>query len=330
MPIRERNLSPSLAAKIAQMGLFVSPNANHIYVDSGHAATGTGKPGSTPRNPLSTIQGALTASDTAVTASNGDVIWVMPGHTEDIGDATTLAPAIVGVNIIGLGRGSDRPTLTFTAAGGTVAISAANVVMSNFLFKIADGPIDVAKGITVTAADVLLDSLEFTEQDLAQTDEQFVAAISLDAGSDRAHVRGLKFLGSTGDGSDGAIEITAVVTGVVIEDPFIIGDFADGCINIAAAALENLIIRPVLEQRHASVEECIVADGSATGFILHPRLRGALNTADGFDNTITAAAMQSYDLQIVNNAGETSQVGAHAALDVSGNLMAARVVSTAE
>ncbi|KKL22528.1 hypothetical protein LCGC14_2434510, partial [marine sediment metagenome] len=173
MPIQERNLSPSLAAKIAQMGIFLSPNANIIYVDSGHASTGTGKPGSSPRNPLSTINAAFTAADTAVTASNGDVVIVMPGHTESITNATDLAPDVVGVNIVGLGRGSDRPTLTFTATGSNIPISAANITMSNFLIT-NSGTIDVVVAITVSAADVLLKDIEIRE---AAIDDQFVDAI---------------------------------------------------------------------------------------------------------------------------------------------------------
>ncbi len=316
-PILDATSRAALALLNAQLS-----DGNVLYVDSNQS--GAGLAGTTPADSVSTVDKAINL------AAVGDTILVMEGHAETLADATSLVVDVVGIKIIGLGHGGRRPTLTMSAAGSNVPISAADVELTNFLFEVGAGPVDVTKGITVTAADVRLIDLEFTEQALAQTDEQFVAAISCDAGSDRAHIVNLEFLGSTGDGSDGAIEITAVVTGVKIIDPLIVGDFADGCINISAAALETVILRPVLEQRHATVEECIVADGSATGFILHPRLRGALNTAAGFDNTITAAAMQCYDLQIVNNAGESSQVGSHAAADVSGNLMAARVVSTAE
>ncbi|KKK91018.1 hypothetical protein LCGC14_2717170, partial [marine sediment metagenome] len=290
------------------------------YVDS-NGALGSGR---TPASPVATVDAAINL------AAAGDFVYVAEAHAETLANATSLVMDKIGIKLIGLGRGTRRPTFTMSAAGSNIPISKANCEMRNFLFKVGDGPVDVTKGITVTGTDVLLEDLHFTEQALAQTDEQFVAAISLDAGSDRACIRGFNFLGSTGDGSDAAIEVTAVVTGIVIEDPVVVGDFADACIHYAAAALECMLIRPVLEQRHATVEECIDAESGTTGFIISPRLRGAINTAAGFDNTITAAGMQCYDLQIVNNAGESSQVGAHAALDVSGNLMAARVVSTAE
>src|SRR5260221_337049 len=66
--------------------------------------------------PFATLQ---KASDSCL-ANNGDVIMVKPGHAETISTAAILALNKAGVAIIGLGAGSLRPTLTFTAAAANI------------------------------------------------------------------------------------------------------------------------------------------------------------------------------------------------------------------
>ncbi len=69
------------------------------------------------------------------TANHGDVIFVKPGHAETIANATTLLMDVAGVAIIGLGSGSARPTLTFSAANtANIPVTAANMSIQNILF----------------------------------------------------------------------------------------------------------------------------------------------------------------------------------------------------
>jgi len=94
----------------------------------------------------------FTTIDAAIsecTASAGDVIYVMPGHTETV-TATSIALDVAGVTIIGLGNGSDRPTFTFGAAAATITVSADNCAWKNCHFI---GNYDnVASAFTVTTA----------------------------------------------------------------------------------------------------------------------------------------------------------------------------------
>lgn len=69
------------------------------------------------------------------TANRGDIIFVKPGHAENISNATTILADVAGVAIVGLGTGSLRPTLTFnTATTATIPVSAANVTFKNIIF----------------------------------------------------------------------------------------------------------------------------------------------------------------------------------------------------
>jgi hypothetical protein len=86
--------------------------------------------GLSPREPLSTIAGAL---DKCV-ASRGDTIIVMPGYTETV--TAKLDLDVAGVYIKGLGNGSLRPKITVNGAVDAVEFSADNITLDNFQFRI--------------------------------------------------------------------------------------------------------------------------------------------------------------------------------------------------
>ncbi len=300
MAITEQDLAPGLAAKIAQMGIVLSPNANVIYVDSGHASTGTGKPGSNPRNPLSTIDEAMTAATTAVTASNGDLIVVMPGHTESITNATDLAPDVVGVNILGLGRGSDRPTLTLTATGSNIPISAANIVMSNFLITIS-GTIDVVAGITVSAADVLLKDIELRE---AASDDQFVDAIIVTTGAARCEIDGYRFTGIVaGDATQTALLFDAALDGCRITNAWAVGEFATAAIEMTAATT-RMFMKDLYLQQEGAADPVLTTHANTTGVLVNAHLANVTADDAGFLAALTAAnELHIFNLQITNTKG---------------------------
>tara|TARA_Y100000310_G_scaffold152539_1_gene152022 strand:+ start:6475 stop:7404 length:930 start_codon:yes stop_codon:yes gene_type:complete len=266
-----------------------------FHVDSGHTNTSDGNAGTHPSYPKATIDSAIDAT----TASNGDIIMVSPGHTETISGATSLVPDVAGVKIIGIGHGADRPTLTFSAAGSNIPISAASVVMKNFLIT-NTGTIDVTAGITITASDCLIENVEFRE---SATTSQFIEGVLVsNAAADRTHIRGFKFIGLAGDAGNAAISTTAATDDCVIEDFHIVGTFAEGGIdNVDAAAVRLVIQRGLIDQSHSTQDECISVHASSTGFINEVRLRTETNDANGFNVAITATHdMQVYDALVVN------------------------------
>lgn len=99
--------------------------------------------GSTPEKPFATIVYAMAQC----TAGNNDVIYVLPGHTESVSGAAYLTPK-AGVSIIGLGTGSNRPQLSWTATASTIVCSANNVTFRNMIFK--PGIAEVVTGFTVS------------------------------------------------------------------------------------------------------------------------------------------------------------------------------------
>ncbi|HDZ14484.1 MAG TPA: hypothetical protein ENH60_06245 [Pricia sp.] len=102
---------------------------NIFYVDSGQTTTGgTGAGyGREPDQPFTTLTAALAQC----TASNGDYIFLMPGHSE--APVATITVDVIGVTIVGLGNGTNRPTFTpaHTAAADTFDITVASVTIKN-------------------------------------------------------------------------------------------------------------------------------------------------------------------------------------------------------
>ncbi len=81
-------------------------------------------------------------------AGRGDIIAVMPGYTQTITLATEIVMDVAGIAIVGLGGGSLRPTITYGAVAGTIAVTAVNMAIINFLF--VNNFADVAANVTVT------------------------------------------------------------------------------------------------------------------------------------------------------------------------------------
>jgi hypothetical protein len=79
----------------------------------------------------------------ACTANAGDVILVMPAHTEAV-TVSSINCDVAGVSIIGLGSGSLKPTLTFGATDSRINVTAANCTWKNFRWTAGIGQVVTA------------------------------------------------------------------------------------------------------------------------------------------------------------------------------------------
>lgn len=207
---------------------------NSFFVDSGHAnaANAVTNDGSMDK-PFATIDYAVGRC----TASNGDVIYVMPGHAENISAATSLVIDVAGVRIVGLGQGRNRPVLTYTATAGTVEMDAANCSLENIVFFSSISAVVV--GINVDAADCSILGCEF---DYDATGDDFITMIDIDA-FDRARVAGCRFIAE--DGVAGCAEAIRLDTAheSVVEDNYFSGDYTDAVIVYEGAASNSVVCR---------------------------------------------------------------------------------------
>jgi hypothetical protein len=133
-------------------------NGNYYFVSSVDGSAGfDGLSAVTPKAALFGTSGAYAQA----TAANGDVIIVLPGHTEAISASTAAATS--GVQVVGIGQGALRPTFTLdTANTATIAVSAANQSFSNCIFTA--NFLSIAACFTLsTAKNFLLQNCLFNE-----------------------------------------------------------------------------------------------------------------------------------------------------------------------
>ena len=133
-----------------------TPGNGDNYVNGSNGNKGTFK------DPFATIQYAVTQAR----ANKGDIILVKPGHAETVSAAGGLVLSTAGVAIIGLGVGSNRPTITLdTANTATITVTANNVTVSNLLFKA--NFLNIATCFAIAnaqvATDFCIDSCEFKD-----------------------------------------------------------------------------------------------------------------------------------------------------------------------
>lgn len=170
-------------------------------------------------------------------ANRGDIIMVRPNHSEDIASATSLVLDVAGVAVIGLGSGTDRPDLNFSATAGSVEVDAANVTLHNLTLTADVSAVVV--GVNVDAADF---TMSHCEMNFNATGDDFITMIDIDA-VDGATLTHCKLIAEEGAaGCDEAIRLDTA-NHVTIEHCHITGDFTDGAIIGEGAAGVNLVIK---------------------------------------------------------------------------------------
>lgn len=125
------------ARNIAGTIFYVGPNATGIGDDE--------RSGRSKETSLLTLAKALTL----VTASKGDIIYLLPGHAETVTAAIDINK--IGVRIIGLGTGKLRPAFTCNAAIDCMTVTVADVLIQNIYF-LASTLASVTARINVAAA----------------------------------------------------------------------------------------------------------------------------------------------------------------------------------
>jgi hypothetical protein len=268
---------------------------NRFYVDSGASNVGsTASYGKSPEAPLASL--ALAFSLDILTANNGDVVYLMPGHTENVAAAAGIACDIAGVKVVGLGDRSDRPTITFiTDTAATMTVTAASVSLENIRF-VCD--IDaMVVGIPVTAAYCQMINCEFIDNGT----DNALYWVSLSAAADDFLMIDCKNKGTATAGN------TAFITMAAVSDVEIInlksnGNFSAANIECTAAPVNILIEGARLENAHA-VDVCIEGFAAASGMLVDCLVRIATDTETTGINT--AGALSLFGCYQINNDAES-------------------------
>lgn len=271
---------------------------NSGVLAEGGVSGSDGNPG-TYQKPFASIDYAVGRC----TANRGDIIAVMPGHTETVTAAGGLDLDVAGIAIVGLGTGSKRATVNFTTAvGADMDVDAANITVYNMLFT---GGVDALTGpIDVNAADFAMINCETRDVTGQATD-----FIVTDANADRLLIDGWVHRGAAAAGADTAISIVGG-DGITIRNFWIDGNFAVACIENVTTAATNLTIHggsngASYARTRNSADVILTTVATTTGNVgpgIYARLQdNAANITEAF----VGADMQFFpDIGIVNLDGE--------------------------
>lgn len=233
------------------------------------------------------------------TASRGDVILVMPGHTETVSAASGIDLDVAGVAIVGLGHGSLRPTINFTATASTFTMAAANCVVHNLLFT---GGIDaVVSPIVVSAADNVISNCELRDVTGQMTD-----GILTTAAADRLKILNHIHDGAAAAGTNAAIAIVGG-DGIEITIDRMDGNFAVGGIDVRTTATTDIHVHDVKYFRTRNAADIFMVDTitASTGQVGPDVFLRLNDNAANVTEAITGATFVVQDpVYVVNLAGE--------------------------
>lgn len=257
-------------------GWGIPPTTGSVFfVDSVNGSSGND--GTAPNRAMATIAQAIALC----TASKGDVIIVMPGHAEAV-TSTSLALSVAGVSIIGLGRGSLRPTLTFSATSSIISITAANCSLENFLLV---GNVDnIVTGISLgTGADgTLLRAIEMRD---GAANKEFLIGIAIATTCTDVTIDGLRFCGLAG-GATGCIEAAGSADRFKLINSYIRGQFSSQMVDLTQAASVDVLIK---NNEVINIETGaglgIALHNSTTGFVAYNNVANLKDTVVGLSGT---------------------------------------------
>lgn len=189
----------------------------------------------TYQKPFSTIDYAIGRC----TSGRGDIVLVMPGHSETIAAADDILLDVAGVAVVGLGTGSLRPLVNFNNTAATIGVSANNCSLMNLRMEALISAVVVGVNVKADVSDFTIDSCLFTAE-TAGTDE-FNHSIRLVDGNSRCMISNCTIdMGIAG--AVAGIHMDADTAYTVIKNNVIRGDYSTANIVGDTALSTNLLI----------------------------------------------------------------------------------------
>ncbi len=228
-------------------------------------------------------------------SGQGDIVYVLPGHTENVSAADFLSSLVAGTQIVSAGvpGASNNPTLTWSATTASVLFDVADVSLIGF--NLDWGNVDsVDQAVTVSAAGALFAHNFVTlGKEAGATDTGCDAGILLDTGSHQARIIGNQFVNYGGTIAESAQSGSVIACGnaagdnsrgIVIANNFIsastTGDTI-GIIDVVGICPDLFVGHNFLIQRAADAAfAIIVASVSGTfGAVVNNKIRITENVA---------------------------------------------------
>ena len=250
----------------------------------------------------------IDAAVSACTADAGDTIYVMPGHTETISGAAGIAMDVAGVAVIGLSRGTLKPTLTFSAAASDINVSAANCLIKNI--RMVSSVNDLANFIDADAGQLAIEDCDF----ITSSAKEALCFINIATTKDDFIIRNCTFLQPTDPaGTGGAVNTGAIycvdTENILIEGCRFRGFFETAIVHNKTTKVQNLVVK-----------DCELSNSIVVPFILVAASTGVCKDCYGATLAATAATESAVygtigicfwicNSQLGNDSGAGGQMG---------------------
>lgn len=286
--ISKLKLNGLINGGVSQLGggsLFTTGNVWYVSSVKGS----NGNVGNDPAYPKSTIAGATAAA----VASNGDIVIVLPGHSETVTTAIALSKA--GIAYIGLGNGMLRPSIIGNGAIDAINISAANVTLDNFQFP---APLVDAQtaDVNVSAAGVTLRNL-YSIGSVATENKTDIITVA--SGGNDLLVEGCVAYNTVVD-CVSWLSLEAAVARPVIRDCIVMGTFSTAVLMDEATATLCNITGNIFKNTKTSGNVVTFTTGNSTGVFSFNMLSGRNTTIAS--NLVEGTGMDFFENKVVEEA----------------------------
>lgn len=242
---------------------ILPPAANVVaYVRSG------GLPLTADEDISRRLKTTLAAALPLVRPGTGDTIVVLPGHSENVTDATMFTNLVAGTKIVGVGNVNqdDAPTFRWTNTAGSWTIDQKNVSISGLRLRM-EGANLVVKCIDVTAAGFTLANCNIETSSGASNRASI--CLEIGAGANECTVAGNYFRGLTASESLNVMLVDAAISNlrVVGNTAIASSNINNGILSVTAAATNMDISGNRFYNTHtASVAAINFANVACDGF----------------------------------------------------------------
>ena len=195
-------------------------------------------------NPLATIAAGVAKC----TASQGDRVWLAPGHYEDLADAQ-IDLATAGITIEGLGIGTDRPRIDFNHANASLNLGANNIRLRNIGFRPSVAAVLVGVDIEAGSTGCIVEDCEFMLGEAGDGTDEFVLGIDLKAGCDDTIIRNNAFrTHASCNGATHAVKLTGASDNVTVAANVMRGIYSAAAIGGDGTLSTNILLEDNLLQ----------------------------------------------------------------------------------
>lgn len=242
---------------------------SRFYVHSGTGSDTVGY-GYNPDSPTATIDYA----HNLCTANKNDMVIVMPGHAETLTGAAGISCDTAGVTFVGLGNGTNRPTITFgTSANADINVSAANVKWTGSPgggggFKMVSNVNNLANFFDLDEGNCTIEDCLF----VTSSAKEAVNFINIATTKDDFVFRRLDFRQPTDpEGTDAGANTGGIYCvdseNIFLEDIYFNGQFETAFFHNDTTKCQNVWMRNIYGYNNLSTSLFIVLEADSTGGI---------------------------------------------------------------